>query len=87
MALALHTGTPIHATEELLEQAGVDVPANVKDVAAKTNGVQSILERYHQANASLRPKDTEVEEDHHSEARRETTRKSHKELIAALFGE
>ena len=87
MALALHTGTPIHATEELLEQAGVDIPASVKDIASRANGIRSILERYQQSTAFLRPKDAEVEEERGSEARREMVRKSHSELIAALFGE
>lgn len=87
LALALHTGTPIHATEAVLEQAGVDIPANVKDIAGRANGVRSILERYQQSPAFSRPKDAEVEEDRSSEARREMVRKSHKELIAALFGE
>ena len=87
MALALHTGTPIHATEELLEQAGVDIPANVKDIEGRANGVRSILERYQQSTAFSRPKDAEAEEDHDSEARREMVRKSHDELIAALFEE
>ena len=87
LALALQTGTPIYANEELLEQAGVKIPGNVKDVTARTNGVRSILEHFRQATASLQPKDTEVEEHQHREARRETMRKSHDELIAALFGE
>ena len=87
LALALQTGKPIYATEELLEQAGVNIPGNVKDVTARTNGARSILERFDQASASLRPKDTEDEEHHLSEARRESMRKSHDELIAALFGE
>ena len=87
LALALHTGTPIHATEELLEQAGVDIPANVKDIGGRANGVRSILERYQQSTAFSRPKDAEAEEDHDSEARREMVRKSHDELIAALFEE
>ena len=84
---ALQTGTPIYATEELLEQAGVNIPGNVKDVTARTNGVRSILEHFRQATAYLQPKETEVEEHQHREARRETMRKSHDELIAALFGE
>ena len=87
IALALHTGTPIHATEELLEHAGVDIPANVKDIGGRANGVRSILERYQQSTAFSRPKDAEAEEDHDSEARREMVRKSHDELIAALFEE
>ena len=67
LALALQTGKPIYATEELLEQAGVNIPGNVKDVTARTNGARSILERFDQASASLRPKDTEDEEHHLSE--------------------
>ena len=89
MALALHTGTPIHATEEVLEQAGIDIPVGMKDVAIRANGVRSILEGYQQAIASSspRPKDTEAEKDQDSETRREMMRKSQKELIEALFGE
>ena len=88
MALALHTGTPIHATEEVLEQAGIDIPVGMKDVAIRANGVRSILEGYQQAIASSsRPKDTEAEKDQDSETRREMIRKSQKELIEALFGE
>ena len=87
LALALQTETPIYANEELLERAGVNIPGSVKDVTAKTNGARSILERFDRPSASLRPKDTEVEEHRHSESRRETMRKSHDELVAALFGE
>ena len=88
MALALHTGTPIHVTEEVLEQAGIDIPVGMKDGAIRANGVRSILEGYQQAIASSsRPKDTEAEKDQDSETRREMIRKSQKELIEALFGE
>ena len=88
MALALHTGTPIHVTEEVLEQAGIDIPVGMKDGAIRANGVRSILEGYQQAIASSsRPKDTEAEKDQDSETRREMIRKSQKELIEALFEE
>ena len=89
MALALHTGTPIHVTEEVLEQAGIDIPVGMKDGAIRANGVRSILEGYQQAIASSsRPKDTEAEKDQDSEtAARNLIRKSQKELIEALFGE
>ena len=87
MALALYTGKPIYANKELLDQSGVDIPAWVKDIRAKTDGVGSILERYHRATTPLRSEEAEAEEPHDAETQRETRQKHHQELIASLFGE
>ena len=87
MALALYTAKPIYANKELLDQSGIDIPAWVKDVRAKTDGVGSILERYHQATTPLRSDEAEAEEHHDAETQREIRQKHHQELITSLFGE
>jgi RNA polymerase sigma factor (sigma-70 family) len=77
MALAVLTGSPIFVAEEVLERAGIDVPAKVGEAPQLGKGIDGILEDlqkvWHPAQPRPRPTKEEIE-------------KAHQELVAVVFG-
>jgi RNA polymerase sigma factor (sigma-70 family) len=76
IALAVLTGSPIFAAEEVLERAGVDIPAKEGGTPQLGKGIDDILEElqkeWHPAQPSPRPTKEEIE-------------KAQRELVASVF--
>ena len=73
LALAVRTGSPVYVAEEVLESGGLDVPAEVGELAQRGRGVDNILGDLQPAAPVKGRTEEEVE-------------KAHQELVAFLFG-
>ncbi len=77
IALAVLTGNPILVAEEVLERAGVDIPAKVGEAPQLGKGIDGILEElqkeWYPAQPCPRPTKEEIE-------------KAQQELVALVFG-
>ena len=76
VALAVLTGSPIFAAEEVLERAGVDIPAKIGETPQLGKGIDGILEElqkeWRPAQSCPRPTKEEME-------------KAQQELVASVF--
>jgi len=76
IALAVLTGSPIFAAEEVLERAGVDIPAKIGETPQLGKGIDGILEElqkeWRPAQSCPRPTKEEME-------------KAQQELVASVF--
>lgn len=82
IARALHTGSPIYVAADVMETAGMDVPAGARDFRSRTKGSESVLRRFKErvSEGQQRAKQADPEE------RKETNEKARQELLAAIFG-